>query len=226
MSKRRRPTRKERQQQQKRQWQTIGIVAVILVGAFALIFTTGGLPGAAPDVAQARLDLDPILGNADAPVTIIEYGAYGCEACAEWHRRGYVTDILNEFNGQVNFTFRDLPVILPGYDRMAANVAQCALDQGEDAFWNFHNALYSSASPGRDSQDDLIDLAARIGLDGVELRECAEAGTHRRTVQYDQDRANDLNLRSTPSFVINGRVVFGASPELLRSTIQEALAGL
>ncbi len=61
-----------------------GELVTVLVGVLALILSNTG--SATPAVAQARLDLDPILGNPDAPVTIIEYGTYACLACRSWHQ--------------------------------------------------------------------------------------------------------------------------------------------
>ena len=97
---------------------------------------------------MARLELDPILGDPDAPVTLIEYGAYGCHACKYWHEEGIVEALLEEFEGQVNFVYRDIPIIVPPYSQMAAEIAQCALDQGNEQFWTMHDAIYVQAEQG------------------------------------------------------------------------------
>ena len=64
----------------------------IQIGAIAIAVLLFGLIAAytlnsqnAPEVAQERLELDPMMGNPDAPITITEYAAYGCEACRQWH---------------------------------------------------------------------------------------------------------------------------------------------
>ncbi|MEQ8671959.1 MAG: thioredoxin domain-containing protein [Aggregatilineales bacterium] len=224
MSKRRGRSSKRRSQKKQNSWIIYAVVIAIVGMVFVLIASNGGVPGSAPSVAQDRLDLDPILGEPDAPVTVIEYGAYACEACQAFHRSGAIEQILAEYGGQVNFSFRDFPVISPAYDRMAANVAQCVLDQGQNQFWAFHNALFTAVNAPRTSENELISLAG--GIDGVDqntLDECASNDTHLRTVVYDQNRAQDLGLRSTPSFVVNGQVIIGGNPTALRQAINAAL---
>ncbi len=198
-----------------------GGLVIAIIGALVLILSNTG--AASPAVAQERLDLDPILGNPDAPVTIIEYGAYACPACRSWHQARIVEQILAEYPGQVRFIFRDFPVINPPYDRMAAAVAQCALDQSQDGFWALHDALYTTALPGS-SQDDLIRLGEQVGLKGDALHACAEANTHRATVQYDETRARNLGLPGTPSFLVNDIRLFSATPDTLRAAVEQALA--
>lgn len=199
---------------------TIGGVVLLVV----IIALSGG--GAAPPVAQARLDLDPVMGSADAPVTLIEYGAYACPACKAWHQQGIVEDILAEFPGQVRFIFRDLPIISPSYDRMAAELAQCTLDQSLDVFWTFHDLLYTEAQQGFSRFETLLSLASRSGAEEASLQSCYEAGTHRQTVAYDFQRAQSLGLNGTPSWFVNEQRIFNASPQVLRDTILRELARL
>ncbi|MDE2854286.1 MAG: DUF3179 domain-containing (seleno)protein [Chloroflexota bacterium] len=171
----------------------------------------------------ARYELDPILGDPAAPVTLIEYGAYGCHACKYWHEEGIVERLLEEFDGQVNFVYRDIPIIVPPYSQRAAEIAQCALDQGNGSFWTMHDVIYRLAEQGRASADDLLRLGGEAGLDEVALRSCYEAGTHIATVAYDQERGAALGIRSTPTFVIAGAPVPNANPDLLRQLLQAEL---
>ncbi len=174
----------------------------------------------------SRYDLDPIYGNPDAPITLIEYGAYGCHACKFWHEEGLIEQVIEEFDGQVNFIFRDAPIISPQYDQRAAEIAQCALDQGNDAFWTYHDAVFTIARQGISSADDLIEIGRQAGLDSDALRSCYEAGTHVETVRYDANRASQLGVRGTPTFFIGDQLVFNASPDVLRGLIQAELNAL
>jgi len=168
----------------------------------------------------SRYELDPVLGNPDAPVTIIEYGAYGCPDCKRLHESGFLDDVLEEFDGQVNLVYRDAPIINPAYDQMAAEIAQCALDQGNDAFWTFHDVLYTIARLGSSTSDDLIEMGRQAGLDADALRECYEAGTHVDTVRFDANRASEAGVRGTPTFFIGDTPVFNFTLETLRDLIQ------
>lgn len=174
------------------------------------------------DGAERNL-LDPILGNLDAPVTLIEYGAYGCGACKFWHEQHTIEDLIEEFDGRVNFIYRDMPIIQPQYSQTAAEVAQCALDQGNEQFWIMHDAIFTVARQGQSSADDLIEIGAQVGLDGDALRSCFLSGIHTTTVQYDHDRGTALGIRGTPTFIIGGQPVFNGDPDLLRELLQAEL---
>ncbi len=193
--------------------------------AWAAFYPDTLLYGHQPPSAEtiARLELDPILGDPDAPVTLIEYGAYGCHACRYWHEEGIVEALLEEFGGQVNFVYRDIPIIVPPYSQRAAEVAQCALDQGNEQFWTMHDAIYVQADQGVASAEDLIRLGGAAGLDETALRSCYESGAHVATVRYDHDRGAALGIRSTPAFVIGGRPLDGANPDSLRAALQAEL---
>lgn len=173
-----------------------------------------------------RLELDPVYGDPNAPITLIEYGAYGCPACKFWHEEGFIDDILEEFEGQVKLVFRDMPTVAPQYSQMAAEVAQCAFDQGNDLFWDFHDALYTIAKQDVSTRDDLIEIGKQVGLDADALRTCAEAGTHASTVTFDYTRGIEAGVRGTPTFFLNDQPFFNASPDILRDAINAELAKL
>ena len=198
----------------------IGMIG-ILIAIVMVISAVGQITPISPQ-SVSRLELDPILGDANAPVTIIEYGAYACSACRAWHQAGIIDNILEAYPNQVRFIFRDFPVISPNYDRMAAQIAQCALDQDQAKFWAYHDALYTQVNPNN-SQGDLLALGESVGLDVTALRTCYEAGIHRQTVQYDEQRARELGLPGTPAFLINGARIFNATPEILLTEIEKAL---
>jgi protein-disulfide isomerase len=198
-------------------------VAGLVVVGTVLLMLGGTNPGdSAPAANQGRLDLDPVLGNPDAPVTIIEYGAYACTACRAWHQAGIIEQILAAYPDQVRFIFRDFPVIFPAYDHMAAEVAQCALDQSQAGFWALHDALYTTVRIGS-SQEDILRTGEQLGLDGSALRACVESNIHRETVQYDEDRARRLALPGTPSFLVNNTRIFNATPDVLAAAVEQAL---
>lgn len=198
----------------------LGIGGAIAFVAWLIVTSGFGIPMLEQE--QDRLELDPILGNPDAAITIVEYGAYACSACRAWHQAGIIDQILEAYPGQVRFIFRDFPVISPAYDQMAAQIAQCALDQSQTTFWGFHDALYTRAD-FTSSRDDLFTLGVDVGLDREALRSCYEAGTHRQTVQYDEQRARSLGLPGTPSFLVNGARIFNATPSVLQAEIEKLL---
>ena len=202
----------------------LAAVAGLIIAGTMFLMITGTNPGdSAPAANQGRLELDPVLGNPEAPVTIIEYGAYACTSCRAWHQAGIIEQILAVYPDQVRFVFRDFPVIIPAYDHMAAEVAQCALDQSQDGFWALHDALYTTVRIGS-SQEEILRTGEKLGLDGAALRACVESNIHRATVQYDEDRARRLALPGTPSFLVNDIRIFNATPDVLAAAVEQALS--
>ena len=102
----------------------------------AAMGTVAGVPGAlAPAYAQDKVDLDEllvpsplgdkVLGDADAPVTVVEYASMSCPHCASFHNRTwYAFKEKYVDTGQVRFVFREYPIDAPAY--AVAMVARCA----------------------------------------------------------------------------------------------------
>lgn len=186
----------------------IGVVVglIIAVGAYLMLDQP-------PDVNAARLELDPVIGADDASVTVYEFGAYGCSSCRAVHQSGFndalIEMIETDYEGQVNFVFVNFPVISIN-DPLSAEAAQCALDQGQEAFWTFHNGIYKLSDAtyaGMRGQDDYVQFASRIGIDSAALDECLSNDTHVRTVQHHDQRSRDRFVRGTPTFFVNDRQV-------------------
>ena len=129
---------REQEQKQKRLVQVGAVIfGLLVIGIMGFFVLNSGNSG--PDVAIERLELDPILGNPDAPVTVVEYSAFGCEACKNWHEAGVIEQILAQYPNQVKFIYRDLPIIDPAWSQAMSEIAQCAFDQGNDNFWLAHD---------------------------------------------------------------------------------------
>lgn len=197
----------------------IGIVVIVAIAIFSIV------PEKAPEIALERLELDPVLGNPDAAVTITEYAAFGCSACREWHNSGIIDDILQQFPGQVKFVYRDMPIIDAAWSQSMSEIAQCALDGSNEAFWVAHDSLYEDTELGRTSQSDAVEMviAADPLIDGEALRECVEANTHHNTVRYDMDRPEAAGIRGTPTWFVNGQQLYSASPQVIIQMIENEL---
>ena len=200
----------------------VGIVLVLIVGLAYLILNRSD----EPTITQERLELDPYLGNPDAPVVIVEYAAYGCDSCRRWHQAEIVEQILTEFPNLVKFIYRDIPIILPAWSQDMAEVAQCALDQGQEAFWLLHDALYVETKLGRTTQSEAIQMGIDLGLDADALLTCVEDETHYQTVRYDMERPEAQGIRGTPTWFVNEQLIYDASSDQLREMIEIELSAL
>ncbi len=160
----------------------------------------------------------PILGNPNAPVTLVEFGDYQCHFCNVFFH-STEDDILKNYveTGKVQMIFKDFNIIGPDSVR-ESHGAQCANDQG--LFWEYHDILYSNwtgENNGWASSKNLEKFAKEIGLDMDEWSECVTNGPHSQTILASNQDAKNLGITGTPAFFVIGpdgktTKVFGAQP--------------
>jgi protein-disulfide isomerase len=133
------------------------------------------------------------------------YGDFQCPYCTA--AQGTLRRVRERLGDRLSFVFRHLPLsqIHPDAQR-AAEASEAAAAQ--DAFWPMHDALY--AARGALGEDDIVGIAARIGLDADRVRAELQDGTHAARVDRDAEDARRMALPGTPSFFANGALVEGA----------------
>jgi protein-disulfide isomerase len=161
------------------------------------------------------------IGPADAPITIVEFSDYQCPFCRRWHDEVY-EPLLNAYPGKIRLVYRHLPLTSIHPDAFsAAEAAMCAGEQ--DAFWQFHEKLFSSESLGSNTY---IQYAQDLGLNMNTFETCLSDGKYQQAVEADSDFAINLGIRSTPTFFVNGLAIVGAQPlEVFQQVIDKELAG-
>ena len=125
----------------------------------------------------------PILGNYDAPITLVEFGDYQCHYCNVFFD-SIEEDIIKNYveTGKVKIIFKDYNIIGPD-SIQASHGAHCANEQGE--FWRYHDILYSNwtgENNGWASSENLEIFAKEIGLDMNVWSECMVKGTHSQII--------------------------------------------
>jgi len=161
------------------------------------------------------------LGPADAPITIVEFSDYQCPYCRRWHDEVY-GPLLAAYPGKIKFVYKHLPLDSIHPEAVpAAEAAMCAGEQ--DAFWQFHEKLFSSESLGNPIY---VQYAQDLGLDMKTFEACVSDRKYQQAVETDTDFAIDLGIRSTPTFFINGLAIVGAQPlDVFKQVIDKELAG-
>ncbi len=160
----------------------------------------------------------PILGNHNAPVTLIEFGDYQCHFCNVFFH-STEDSILENYvkTGKVKMIFKDYNIIGPDSVN-ASHGAHCANDQG--LFWEYHDILYlnwTGENNGWASSENLGKFAQEIGLDTDVWSECMLNGIHSQTILASNEDAKSLELTGTPAFFVIGpdektTKLFGAQP--------------
>jgi protein-disulfide isomerase len=160
---------------------------------------------------------DHVIGRADAPVTLVEYGDYQCPHCqAAWPE---VELVLRQFGRNLRYAYRHFPIsTIHPLAKPAAETAEFAGANG--LFWEMHSAIYAN---GRQlSGPTLAALASRLGLDVAELRNALNQGTYAAKVESDFAGGIRSGVNGTPCFFVNGERHDGAYDAMSLSAAIEA----
>jgi formate-nitrite transporter family protein len=162
---------------------------------------------------------DHVLGPADAPVTLVEYGDYECPFC-----RGAFRDVhrlLDRYPGKIRFVFRNFPLAqVHPHAEMAAEAAEAAAAQGK--FWDMYELLLKDTSAL--DLDSLLGYADRLGLDVARFRNELMGNVYAERISRDIDEGMRNGVNQTPKFYVNGQRIDGKFPmEGLVDAVREAV---
>lgn len=166
------------------------------------------LPTNQPSSAvKISADNDPIIGNPDAPITIIEFSDFQCPFCARFHTQTLPL-LLDQYieQGKVKLVFRDFPIqnihpnALP-----AAVAAECANEQGK--FKEMHDILFDNQNQWNNQETvDALSMfsqyATQIQLDQETFDSCLTSGKHIEEIRKDLEDGRSYQVTGTPGFFI------------------------
>ena len=162
-------------------------------------------------------------GDADAPLTLVEYGDYECPACIQ--AEPATQHLMQTFGEKMQFIFRHYPLVeVHPHAELAAEAAEAAAAQGR--FWAMHHLLFSSSvlHANHLKLPALTGYAQAIGLDMHRFNGEMADRIYTQRVQEHRRAAEHSGIRTTPAFFLNGNVVdvsFGI--EHLETAVQAAL---
>ena len=201
-------------------------------GVFSLILVLLGSPEAAPPPpplladAQAALQItkdDRILGNPEAPITIVEYASLTCPHCAH-----FANDVLPELKkewidtGKARLVLRDFPLDEPAL--RAAMIARCAPPERYYAFADTFFAAQEKWVRSGDYREALARLAKLGGMGQAEFDTCIKNTDLENKIVEGRLRATqELDVNSTPTFFVNGSKLAGAPT---KEEFEKLLSGL
>ncbi|HJU64303.1 MAG TPA: DsbA family protein, partial [Gemmatimonadaceae bacterium] len=143
---------------------------------------------------------DHVLGDANATITLVEYGSYACEYCHAAHQ--VIANLRDRFGDRLRYAYRHLPLADREQATHAAVLAEYSW-QTTGEFWPVHDALMSRSH--RFSNRDLDEVAARFGLPAHDERDPRITREARSRVVENAESGIHSGARMTPTFFINGR---------------------
>jgi protein-disulfide isomerase len=213
---------------------------IVILGVGGSFSEQGLLIESAPKIEQvesAKITMEtfvsngsPILGDSNAPITLVEFGDYQCHYCNVFFQ-DIEDDIIKNYveTGKVKIIFKDYNIIGPDSIN-SSHGAHCAGEQ--ELFWEYHDILYSNwtgENNGWASPKNLAVFADEINVNMDQWTECMNEKPYSKTIIESNNDAKALELSGTPAFFIineDGKVskLFGAQPfEVFKTTFDDML---
>lgn len=207
-----------------------------------------------PATVKVSVDSDAVLGDKNAPVTLIEFSDYECPFCKRHFDQVY-PEIKRDYidTGKVKLVFRDF-IAVAGHNPLATSealAAECAKDQGSDAskagsaglpvsgdamYYKFHDEIFKKTTSNGNGMPVayLGTIASNLGLNTGTFQQCLDSAKFSGEVNKDIADAKAAGVTGTPSFfigkstsngTINGTLIIGAQPyAAFKAALDSALA--
>jgi len=154
----------------------------------------------------ATVDDDAVLGEEDAPITLIEFTDYQCPFCGRHFTQTHNQIKANYIDtGKVKLITRDFPLSFHPHAQKASEATECADDQGK--FWEMHDLLFeqqASWSNTTDAPATFKGFAADLGLNAGTFDSCLDSGKYAAEVAKDMADGSAAGIDGTPGFWILG----------------------
>ena len=152
------------------------------------------------------LSTAPMLGDVNAPITIVEFTDFQCPFCS----RGNTTvhQLIENNPGKIRLVFRHFPLSFHDKAKLAHQAAEAAKMQGK--FWEYYDKLF--ANQDKLDRDNLINFAKELGLDEAKFVADMDSAAVAKIVDDDIKAGSDAGVQGTPHFLINGSALSGAQP--------------
>ncbi len=205
-------------------------LAVVILAAIVVLTNQQEAP--AVETAQIDLNGQPILGEEEAPVTVVEFGDFKCPSCKAWGETVYpqlVQDYVD--TGEVKFSY--INVLFHGDESMLASLAaESVYQQSPDAYWDFHKALFAAQPEVNHdgawiTPEKVLEVAAAYpSIDQEKLKADMEQQATMDAVEIDTALVEEAGVAQTPTIVINGQTLEDPFDyEAIKELIEQELTG-
>jgi protein-disulfide isomerase len=167
-----------------------------------------------------------VLGDPNAPITLVEFSDFECPVCRGLH--DVLRGMLPNYP-QVKVIFKDYPIEnLHPWARTAALAGRCAYQQDPKAFWKVYDQIYDNQDiiSAANAWDKVLDFAGKAGLNQDTFKSCMSSPQAAGEVDASVANGNQLEVRSTPTVFVNGRRVVGADPHTIQQYLDYEVAQL
>jgi protein-disulfide isomerase len=196
----------------KRFYVIFGVLAVVGLAVLGYLLTRPSTVSIPANVVVQPSDTSGFVGyvkgSATAPVEITEYADYQCPFCQTFATLQMPTIEQRLIKtGRLRWRYRDFPLEMHPFARLAAHSAACADEQGK--YWQQHERIYDGQqewSAARDAAPFFRNYAQGAGLDLGRYDACMQSGKYAGRIQADYNSGVELGVSSTPTLLVNGRL--------------------
>ena len=187
----------------KKYYFAIPIIIGIIAGLIVVTSTANNSNSNELTISKLSENGSPIMGDPNAPITILEWGDYQCTFCYKFHQN--TLDVINEEfikTGKVKLIFKDFPLNGPD-SKLAAEASYCAHDQ--DKYWEYHDQLYENWAGERTgwiTRESLSKFAESINLNISEFNKCLDENKYESKINSIYEFGNQIGIDATPSFLV------------------------
>lgn len=174
---------------------------------------------------KVSVDDDPVLGDKNAKVTLIDFTDYECPFCKRYFDETF-SKIKKDYidTGKIKYVVRDLPLSFHANAHKEAQAAECAREQGGDAiYYKYHDEIFKRTTSGGTglALTELSVIANDLGLNGAAMQTCLDTEKYKAEVDKDLADASAIGASGTPTFfigkstsdgIIMGTRIVGAQP--------------
>ena len=170
-----------------------------------------------PTTAEVSTLGNPVMGDKNAPITLVEFTDYQCPFCKRFYNNTFL-ELKEKYidTGKVRLVLRDLPLPFHSQARPAAIATHCAGEQGQ--YWQMHDALFKNEKILK--QGNFESFAEILGLDKEPFLQCMKSDRFDKDIDKDLADARKSQITGTPTFVlgkttdnvVKGTLVTGAQP--------------
>ncbi|MDK3161697.1 thioredoxin domain-containing protein [Kamptonema cortianum] len=181
----------------------IGVIAVVIVGLVIVIALSGQGSNISIDYAslnpQRTQDGAFIIGDPNAPITLVEFADWACPHCQEYHPtiQRYIKEFVE--TGRARFEFRMFPTAGGEVTVFLGRIAQCVDELQPGAFWDAYNLFFDLGATNQYTQNAGRTIAQRLNLSYSALLSCTENANQ---VTIDTNAGRSLGVTGTPAIAV------------------------
>ena len=145
----------------------------------------------------------PVLGPADAKITLVEFSDFECPYCSSAVKNAEA--IMAAYPKDIKLIYKQFPLSMHPHAALAAAASLAAKDQGK--FWEMHNVMFANFR--KLSRENMLVWAKEIGLDVDKFQADLDSGKYKKTIDKDLADGEQAGVYGTPAFFINGKLYNG-----------------